>query len=124
MTKLNANDFVLIANGIKNIDKKTVSNIFKGKIIEIENLTITPINSTNLDLKNSFLKEYLKMDSEKFIAYWTVRQYIGKGVAPQEIENINELLNYIKSNPGAISYINKKDLSTNADIKKYILAIK
>lgn len=121
--KISADDFVLIANGINDIDKKTISKIYKGKIVQLNDLSIKPINSSNLDLQNSFLKKYLKMNNEKFIAYWTVRQYIGKGVAPKELNNIDEIINFIENNPGAIGYINKKDLDLNQNIKKYILAV-
>ena len=34
-------------------------------------------------LRGQFLADLLGMDEERYVAYWTVRRYIGKGAPPR-----------------------------------------
>ena len=56
-------------------------------------------------LRNLFMEKVLKQTDDDFIAYWIVRRSIGKGTPPVEVDSAEEMLEYIKKNPGAIGYL-------------------
>jgi ABC-type phosphate transport system substrate-binding protein len=106
---------VVIGNkNIPTVDKKTVSKIYTGKLVMIDNVSVVPVNRSDDKIRDEFLEKYLNMDDEKYIAYWTVRQYIGKGVAPKNINSTGEILEFIKSTQGAIGYITKSEMNKNS----------
>ena len=41
----------------------------------------------------------------KFLSYWTVRRYIGKGSPPREFASMQEQLEVVRSTPGAVCYL-------------------
>ncbi len=110
-------DVVVIANkNVPKIDSKTVGKIFTGKVIRIENVNVTPINLKDSKIKSSFLQKFTGLNEEQYIAYWTVRQYIGKGVPPKELNSVHEVISYIQNNDGAIGYIDKDDLKNDLNV--------
>jgi hypothetical protein len=56
-------------------------------------------------VRKAFMEQVLAQDEEKFIAYWTVRRYIGKGSPPREFAGVQEQLEYLRTTPGAIGYV-------------------
>jgi hypothetical protein len=44
-------------------------------------------------------------DDEKYVAYWTVRRYIGKGIPPREFATVEQQLEFLRATPGAIGYV-------------------
>ncbi|MFA6144996.1 MAG: hypothetical protein WCW84_09390 [Sulfurimonas sp.] len=110
-------DIVVIANkNVPNMDVKTIAKIFTGKIIQVNSTAITPVNLLQNDLKNKFLQKFVGMSYEQYSAYWTVRQYIGKGTAPRDLSPVAAMIAYIKQTPGAIGYINDTDLVDGVNI--------
>jgi hypothetical protein len=51
------------------------------------------------------MEQYMTEDDEKFVAYWTVRRYIGKGTPPREFATVEQQLQFLRSTPGAIGYV-------------------
>jgi len=70
-------------------------NLAKGNVIRIQ-----------------FMKEVLRQDDDKFIDYWTVRRYVGKGTPPREFDTVEQALEFLRSTPGAIGYVDE-----TADVK-------
>jgi len=104
-------DIVVIANkNVPDMDTKTIAKVFTGKVIQVNSISVTPVNLVQNDIKNRFLQKFVGMNNEEYIAYWTVRQYIGKGTAPKDLSPVMALIAYIKQTPGAIGYINDSDL--------------
>lgn len=111
---LQAEEAIVISNSnVPALDKKTIAKIYTGKIITLDNVTVIPVDRSDMNLKNRFLQNYLDMDNDKYIAYWTVRHYIGKGVAPREIDSARKLIDFIAGNEGAIGYITQQELDNN-----------
>ena len=101
----------------KSIDDATVQKIYTGKIIEIGGVGVVPVNaSVGSPLRARFLQIYLNQDEEKFVAYWTVRRYIGKGVPPKELSSGAEIANFVQSVPGAIGYIEESELRPGSGV--------
>ena len=103
--------------GLPRLDDTTVQKIFTGKIIEVGGINVIPVNAvTGHPARGQFLQQYLNQDEEKFVAYWTVRRYIGKGVPPKELPGPTEIIQYVQSVPGAIGYIDESELKAGANI--------
>ena len=109
---------VVIGNSnVRSLDGPTVTRIYTGRVIDLDGTRVTAVNATSgSSLRNHFLQFCLKQDEEKYTAYWTVRRYIGKGASPREFERSGEMINFVKSTPGAIGYIDEADLQSGLNV--------
>ena len=88
------------------IDKSILSKIYTGRIVQHGGEAVRPYNmKAGTALRNLFMEKVLKQTDDDFIAYWIVRRSIGKGTPPVEVDSAEEMLEYIKKNPGAIGYL-------------------
>lgn len=110
-------DVVVIAHsGVPKMDSKTVAKIYTGKLISVGGVNVTPVCLKNKNLRNKFLQNFVGLDEEKYVAYWTVRRYIGKGIPPRELSSVDEMIKYVQSTPGAIGYIDDSDLRPGVNV--------
>lgn len=87
------------------MDSATVQRVFLGKVVQVEGKTLTPVNlKLGQKERDLFMRHILQHDDEKFVGYWTVRRYIGRGVPPREVRTPEEMLDYLAATPGAIGY--------------------
>ena len=97
--------------GIDKIDAVTVQKVFTGRVVELGGVALTPINaSAGSATRLRFLQAFLNQDEDKYVAYWTVRRYIGKGVPPKELASASDVIRFVQSTPGAIGYVEQSDL--------------
>ena len=88
------------------LNEDTLQKIYLGKVIEVSGRAVIPVNLTKGDVsRKAFMEQVMGQDDEKFVAYWTVRRYIGKGSPPREFGTIKEQLEYVRATPGAIGYL-------------------
>ena len=93
------------------LDAPTLEKVYTGKVIEVDGIPVTAVNaSSGSAVRDQFLRAYLNQDEDKYTAYWTVRRYIGKGASPREMPTSAEVINFVKSTPGAIGYIDEADV--------------
>ena len=113
-----AGGIVVIGNAnLSRIDVATVERIYTGKVVEVEGISIKPVNaSSGSAVRIRFLQVYLNEDEDKYTAYWTVRRYIGKGVSPRELSSSADVISFVKSTPGAIGYIDEADLQPGLNV--------
>ena len=113
-----ADDIVVIGDpALPKLNVMTIQKIFTGRIVEVDGLSITPVNAVHgTTLRSKFFAAYLGQDEDKYTAYWTVRRFIGKGVPPKDIENDAGVINYVQSHPGAVGYINAADLRPGLNV--------
>ncbi|MFO1298484.1 MAG: hypothetical protein U1F25_19800 [Rubrivivax sp.] len=52
----------------------------------------------------------MQQTEEDYQAYWTVRRYVGKGAPPREVRDGGELIEHVRTTPGAVGYIDPADL--------------
>jgi len=110
-------DIIVIANkNVPSMDTKTIAKVFTGKMIVIDSINVIPIHLGRQEVKNRFLQKFLGMNDEQYIAYWTVRQYIGKGTPPKEFATASAVIAYVKQTSGAMGYINETDLIEDMNI--------
>lgn len=92
-------------------DPGALRRIYTGRMIELGGLMLVPINArSGQGSRDRFLQSYLEQDDEKYVAYWTVRRYIGKGMPPRELASAAEIIHFVQSTPGAIGYIEAGEL--------------
>ncbi len=93
------------------LDAPTLEKVYTGKIIEVDGIPVTAVNaSRGSSVRNRFLRAYLNQDEDKYTAYWTVRRYSGMGASPRELSSSAEVIDYVKSTPGAIGYIDEAEV--------------
>lgn len=112
-----AADIIVIAHAnVPKMDTKTIAKVFTGKTIIVNNVSVTPFNFDDSALRNEFLQKFVGMNEEEYIAYWTVRQYIGKGTEPKKLSPVQAMIESIKHTPGAIGYILAQDIQKDLNI--------
>ena len=88
------------------MSEKILQKIYLGKVVEVDGHRITPVNLAKGNaLRKKFMEQVLAQDDEKFIAYWTVRRYIGKGSPPREFGSVEKQLEFLRNTPGAVGYL-------------------
>jgi ABC-type phosphate transport system substrate-binding protein len=113
-----AGDVVVIGNAnLIRLDAGTVERIYTGRVIEVDGIPITAVNvASGSPVRSRFLQIYLHQDEDKYTGYWTVRRYNGLGAPPRELPSSAEIINYVKSTPGAIGYIDEADVRPGLNI--------
>ena len=113
-----ASNVVVIGHpSLARVDSTTVQKIFTGRISELDGLPVTAINSSaGSSIRARFLHIFLSQDEDKYIAYWTVRRYIGKGVPPREFATSADIISFVQNTPGAIGYIDEADLKPGLNV--------
>jgi len=79
-----------------------------GKVVEINGRPIVPVNlNKGNTLRSTFMQLVMAQDDDKFIAYWTVRRYIGKGTPPREFATVEAQMDFLRATPGAVGYVDE-----------------
>ncbi|GAB2180595.1 hypothetical protein DLREEDagrD3_08180 [Denitratisoma sp. agr-D3] len=109
---------VVIGNAnLAKLNPTQVERIYTGRTIEVNGVAVQPVDAVQGSaLRKRFLETYLQQDEAKYIGYWTVRRYIGKGVPPREIGSVAELLDYVQNTPGAIGYVDESELRPGVNV--------
>ena len=102
---------------VRKLDLLTVQRIYTGKVIEVAGVSVNPINlHAGQTLRQRFLSDYLQYNDDSYLAYWTVRRYVGKGVPPREFATTAEVISYVQTIPGAIAYLDEADVPVSMNI--------
>jgi ABC-type phosphate transport system substrate-binding protein len=118
-SELNAAGGVVVIGhaSLTRLDLATLEKIYTGKVIEVDGIPVKPVNATSGSaVRTRFLQAYLNEDEDKYTAYWIVRRYIGKGVSPRELTSSADVINFVKSTPGAIGYIDEADVQPGINV--------
>jgi ABC-type phosphate transport system substrate-binding protein len=109
---------VVVAHpGMRKLDVATVERIYTGRVVELDGQPVLPVNlPPQHPLRQRFLKEFVQRDEPGYLAYWTVRRYVGKGAPPREVGNSAEVLMHVLNTPGAIGYLEESDLPPGVNV--------
>ena len=109
---------VVVAHpGMRKLDVATVERIYTGRVVELDGQPVLPVNlPPQHALRQRFLKEFVQRDEPGYLAYWTVRRYVGKGAPPREVGNSAEVLMHVLNTPGAIGYLEESDLPPGVNV--------
>ena len=108
-----ADQIVIIGHAsMRKLDVVTVQRIYTGKVVEIDGNPVIPLNMLpSQSSRQRFLNDYLQQDEEKFVAYWTVRRYVGKGTPPRELSDAAAVIAHVSKTPGAIGYVDDSEVT-------------
>lgn len=112
-------DVLIIVN--KNVpdttlSSKAVNDIFLGKRVKwSDNAQIRFVISSNDELHDAFLKQYVKRSAKQFKAYWRNMVFTGNGSEPECFDSEDKLMEYVANTPGAVSYINAGTAPVNVN---------
>ena len=111
-------DVVLIGNpDVPKMDAETIARVYTGKMISVSGVSVKPVNTkSGIATRNRFMQIFLNQDDEKYIAYWTVRRYIGKGTPPKELDSSADVIRFVQSTPGGVGYIDTTELKPDMNV--------
>jgi len=104
-----ADGVVVVANlDTPALNEDDLQRIYMGKVVEINGRPIVPVNlNKGNTLRSTFMQLVMAQDDDKFIAYWTVRRYIGKGTPPREFATVEAQMDFLRATPGAVGYVDE-----------------
>lgn len=113
-----AGAIVVIANpSVGRVDAATLQRLYTGRAIEVGGKAVAPVNlPPSTPARERFLAQVLGQDDDKYVAYWTVRRHIGKGIPPRELKSAAEVMDFVQSTPGALGYIPAVDARPGLNI--------
>ena len=101
------------------LNEDTLKKIYLGKVVEVNGRSVVPVNLVKGNvLRKEFIEKVVGMDDDKYVAYWTVRRYIGKGSPPREFAAIQEQREFLRTTPSSVGYQDE-----SADIKQDVKMI-
>jgi ABC-type phosphate transport system substrate-binding protein len=109
---------VVIGNlPLRSLDAEALKRIFTGRTIEIDGQPLRPLNlSPGNPVRRRFLSVVLQQNDDDYVAYWTVRRYIGQGVPPREMSSAAEVIEQVRRTPGTVGYIDASELTPDVRV--------
>lgn len=102
---------------ISSLSKSEIKRIYLGKSTFIKSTEVKVINqSQKAPLSKLFLKQFLKMNQQKFIKWWLKQQIIGRARPPILTNNDQEVINNVLKETNIIGYIDRKNLTPNLKV--------
>jgi ABC-type phosphate transport system substrate-binding protein len=115
-----ADEVMVIANPsvpAESLDPEAIKNIFLGKTAKWDNNDmVTIVVSESAVVHQEFLKKYIKRTENQFTNVWRQNLFTGKGTQPVKVKTIEELVEYVSKNTGAIGYISS-DVALPSSVK-------
>lgn len=110
--------YVVIAHpGIARVDAATLQRLYTGRAIEVAGVPVTVVNLAGGNpLRERFLSQVVHLDNDRYVAYWTVRRHVGKGVPPRDLKSSAEVIDFVSSTPGAVGYVPATDVKAGLNV--------
>lgn len=108
---------VVSASNNNVVSQSEIKRIFLGKLKKFpDGSSVTPINqNAELDLRKAFDEAALGKSASQIKSYWAKEIFSGKGNPPKEVNNDQEVIAEVSSNPNAIGYVDAA--SVNGSVK-------
>jgi len=107
---------VIVAPGsnLETLSRSQLKAIFLGKVKRLPNGDIArPANQENKSpVFDAFNKKVLGKNSGKVLKYWAARVFSGKGIPPRVVKGDQAMIDFVRSEKGAIGYIDSASVST------------
>ena len=113
-----AGNVVVIGDArLAKLDAPTLERIYLGRVIEVDGIAVTAVNARSGNpVRSRFLQSFVKRDDDSYVGYWNVRRYSGLGAPPRELSSSAEVIDFVKSTPGAIGYIDEADVTPGVTV--------
>jgi ABC-type phosphate transport system substrate-binding protein len=111
---------VVVGNNQVNgeLSAEQVRQLFLGKSRTLPNGTAAVV----LDLREgdplrvTFVEQVLGKTEQQLLGHWAKMIFTGKGQPPQSVANSREVLRIVESTPGAVGYIDEKQLTAQVKV--------
>ncbi|MFZ6814632.1 hypothetical protein ACO0K3_09195 [Undibacterium sp. Rencai35W] len=116
-----AADFVVIANpnsGIEKMSKDDVINIYMGRYRKLASgISAQPLDLTNpVSEKSKFYSSMVNKELPEINSYWARLMFSGQGSPPRQVDSVEEIIDIVSNNKGAIAYIDKKKVDKRVKV--------
>ncbi|MBZ8139902.1 hypothetical protein CLD22_08325 [Rubrivivax gelatinosus] len=113
-----ADNVVVIAHpGIARVDATTLQRLYTGRAVEVDGAPALVVNApSGTPWRERFLTQVVQLDDARYVAYWTVRRHVGKGVPPRELATAAAIIDFVQATPGAIGYIPASELRPGINV--------
>lgn len=110
--------FVIVTHpGVGKVDAATLQRLYTGRAIEVAGQPVTVVNlAPGAPARERFLEQVVGLDNDRYVAYWTVRRHVGKGVPPREFRTPAALLEHVRNTPGAIGYLPPAEVKAGVNV--------
>jgi len=94
-------------NDKTSISSNQVSRLFLKKATKWGNgVKVSPVDlAAGSNIRELFTKSIHGKSISAINAYWQKKIFTGKGVPPVELQNDKEIIEFVRSNPGAVGYV-------------------
>ena len=94
-------------SGLDGLSKSQIKSVFLGKVKNLPNgEAAVPVNQAESSpVYDAFNQKVLGKSSAKVLQYWASRVFSGKGSPPEVVPDDKAVIEFVKSNKGAIGYI-------------------
>jgi ABC-type phosphate transport system substrate-binding protein len=117
-----AQEFQVVVNaasGVTELTRDQVSDIFRKKARRLGGESAEPVDlNKNLAAREAFSQAVHGSSVNSIVSWWMQQVFAGKDDPPDQMGSEAELLEFVRSNPGAIGYV-----SAGADLGSGVKAI-
>lgn len=110
-----AQDVVVIVNKglrVNTVSKEDIAAVFTGKKTTwASGEVVAFVIYDDEDTQKNFFSTYIQKNPSQFKNYWKKRVFTGKGRMPKYVKSKDEVLEFVKTNPGGISFLPASDES-------------
>lgn len=109
---------VLIGHaGAPRLDSATVQRLYTGRAVEVGGAPVVVVNGIpGTLLRERFMATVMDEDDDKFIAYWTVRKYIGEGTPPRELKSLADVVAFVQATSGGVGYVAASEIRPGMNV--------
>lgn len=113
-----AQEVVVFAHeGMPKSDAASLQRLYTGRSVSLSQRAARPLNLVaGHPARREFLEKVLAQDEAEYTGYWLVRRYVGKGAPPQEFAEVDELIRFVATTPGAVGYAPAAKLPPGSNI--------
>ncbi|WP_398308662.1 hypothetical protein [Zoogloea sp.] len=99
------------------LNATVLRKLYTGRSTEVNGAPVIVVNAPpGSPVRNRFLNTYVEQDEERYVAYWTVRRFIGKGLPPKEMDSAAAVIEFVQKTPGAIGYVDAAELRPGLNV--------
>lgn len=107
-----AQEFTVIVNAsnpVSSMPRDDVAKLFLKKTVSWQSgRTVAPVElPPAAKTREAFAREVLNKSIAQVKSYWQQQIFSGRDVPPPEKQSENDVVAYVRSNPGAIGYVSK-----------------
>ena len=107
-----AQEFTVIVNAsnpVSSMPKDEVARLFLKKTVAWQTgRAVAPVElPANAKAREAFAREVLNKSMAQVKSYWQQEIFSGRDVPPPEKQTENDVVAFVRSNPGAIGYVSK-----------------